>query len=136
MTSIRRRLTLRLLATVLVLGVVANACIYAYVRSRLIRSYDMALASKTQAVVAMFQFDVKDGIEYAPGDQDLVEFSAREHPAYFEVWKDDGTVVARSPSLGSGELARPSTESAAKVISLPNGRPGRLLGIRKLPHVE
>src|SRR5579859_3171845 len=127
MSSIRKRLTVHLLATVLLLFVAGSILLYNYVSRRLTNQYDSTLAARARTVASLIQFDPKDGLEYGPTDQDLADYRPAEHPAYFQIWRDDtGSVVARSPSLAVADLApRPSYQSTIQTTTLPNGRAGR-----------
>ena len=65
----------------------------------------------------------------------------RDTPAsYVEAWKPDGTVLARSPLLGERDLvAAPTTTIDQLVFSdvtLPDGRAGRAITVRFMPHDE
>src|SRR5436189_3358565 len=113
MPSIRRRLTVHLLATVLLLFIASSLLLYNYVRGRLTSEYDSTLAARARTIAGLFQFDPKEGLEYGSTDQDLADYRPADHPTFFQVWRDDtGSVIARSPSLGTADLApKPSDQS-------------------------
>jgi len=138
MPSIRRRLTFHLLATILLLFVAASLLLYNYVRGRLTSEYDSTLAARARTIAGLFQFDAKDGLEYGPSEQDLADYRPDDHPIYFQVWRDDTrSVIARSPSLGTADLApNPPVQAAVRAAKLPNGGTGRVLWLRALPHIE
>jgi len=137
MPSIRRRLTVHLLATVLVLFVASSLLLYIYVRGRLTREYDATLAARARAVASLIQFDPKDGLEYGATDQDLADYRPDENPIFFQVWRDDGTIIARSPSLEDHAFAfTPVYRQSVLTLTLPNGRSGRVLWLQTLPRVE
>jgi two-component system sensor histidine kinase QseC len=137
MPSIRRRLTVRLLATVLVLFIASSLLLYTYVRARLTREYDATLAARARAVASLIQFDPKDGLEYGATDQDLAEYRPDENPIFFQVWRDDGTTIARSPSLENHAFTfTPVYYQTVQALTLPNGRSGRVLWLQTLPRVE
>ncbi len=91
------------------------------------RQFDERLAQDARAVANMVEERAGGPWEFEPGA--LEDFERKYGVVYYEVWMDDGTVLARSPSLGRSDLRRPS--SLAGTITddtrLPDGRKGRLL---------
>src|SRR5262249_12928953 len=102
-----------------------SVVLYTAFRSALVRELDEKLASEAAALAGMVE-DSPPDFEYAP----MPEFEAGPRAAYFEIWHHDGRVIARSPSLGSGDLARRSGLAAAPP---PEGRRGRALGTARRP---
>lgn len=71
--------------------------------------------------------------------ESLPDFERTELPAYFEAWLDNGTVIARSPTLAGNNLPGAPTRPAAPVFldgALPDGRPGRTVYLRQPLRVE
>ena len=69
----------------------------------------------------------------------LPEFERAVRPGFFEAWLDDGTVLARSPSLGARDLPRlPAIagDPAFADVTLPDGRPGRAIKLRQPLRIE
>jgi two-component system sensor histidine kinase QseC len=100
--------------------------------------FDESLATRARSLAAMAEVD--DGeIELEFAEVHLPEFEPSGRPAYYQVWLDDGRVYARSPSLGQHDLDRVQGSwdaPAFQSTTLPDGRPGRLAGIRFAPRQE
>jgi signal transduction histidine kinase len=113
------------------------------ISSRLRRDFDAALAAEAKSL--MNSTEQEEGLvklELAKGV--MPEFERAREPHYFQLWLADGSVVARSASLGQGSLGRGSLAQDdgpigcprfADVI-LPDGRAGRQITIRYRPQVE
>lgn len=71
-------------------------------------------------------------IRFAAGAHTLPAYGRGERPDYFEIWRAQGGLLARSVSLGEGRLARSSEPEATRVedLTLPDGRPGRAVILR------
>ena len=128
MKSIQRNLAWRLVIITVTLFAAAGAGLYLYVGSRLTREFDRALLSRAQLVSGMVLFEDAQ-LEFTANDAELEPFRGGADPAYFEIWAGD-KVFSRSPSLGSGDLALPSTHSAARRVTLPNGLKGREISLQ------
>ena len=136
--SLRRRLLLGIVATMLIGSMTTAAVSYLAIRRTLMREFDELLASKARGLVTLVE---QQGSEIVVNfaQRPMQEFARKIRPEYFELWGEDGTVLARSRRLGSvdltqvkGSLAAPRFESAR----LPDGRPGRLAGVQFLPAVD
>jgi signal transduction histidine kinase len=113
-----------------------SAVINTVVTDALQRQFDDHLLGDATAVAGMAE-DEGGGTEFEY--ESLPEFERAELPAYYEAWLDDGTVVARSPSLGTKDLARPPNRPSTPVFtsgSLLDGRPGRTVYLRQPLRVE
>ena len=86
--------------------------------------FDARLAEDARAVAGMIEVHAHAPWEFEPGT--LEDFQQPEGSAFFEVWMDDGSVLARSRTLGARELATP-TPRPVRAVRLPDGAPGRLL---------
>ena len=127
--SLHLQLTLALVA---VLGF--TLCGFSLVMSAafqraLLRQFDARLAEDAQAIADMVEERAQGPWQFEQGP--LEDFESGRATGYFEVWMDDGSLLARSPSLASAELDHRAT-GTARPISLPDGRPGRLL-VASLP---
>jgi two-component system heavy metal sensor histidine kinase CusS len=114
--SLRTRLTLSTCAVVAVSLLAFAFGLYAVVASVLWRQFDERLVNDARAFAKMVEEQAQPPWEFEPGLTD--EFEREREPAYFEVWMDDGAVVARSAALHGGDLV-------AGARALPDGRPGR-----------
>jgi two-component system sensor histidine kinase QseC len=67
-------------------------------------------------------------------------FERKRLPDYFQLWQSDGTTVKRSPSLQDCGLPNRTVSSVKGPkcwnLCLPDGRPGRAIGIRFVPQME
>jgi heavy metal sensor kinase len=135
--SLRIRLLIATsLASAVVLALL-GAAIYAAMWRTLMSDYDASLVAKAQALSANIeQRNGRVKLELEPNE--MPEFSAREHPDYFQVWLDDGSVVGRSGSLQGADL--PNTPSAARTISgslsLPHTHRARAIVLTFTPSAE
>ncbi|HVV48046.1 MAG TPA: ATP-binding protein [Polyangia bacterium] len=113
-----------------------SAVINTVVTGALQRQFDDRLLDDATAIAGMAE-DEGGGTDFEY--ESLPEFERAELPAYYEAWLDDGTVIARSPTLGGKDLARPPSRPSAPVFSsgaLLDGRPGRTVYLRQPLRVE
>ena len=136
MKSIRRDLTIRLLAITLMLAAAAGAGLFGFVRARLMAEFDGALLAEARSVsaVVVTTADGRLELDYVPsGSPDL------GRAAYFEVRRLDGTAFRRSPSLDNHDLPpvdAPSGVPQFRDVALPGGNPGRGVAFRFRPHPD
>jgi two-component system sensor histidine kinase QseC len=134
--SLRLRLLVRTsLAVAAVLGLLGIA-LYVCVRESANSAFNQALLTEARGVAATAeQHDGKIIFDYAPDE--LPKFAASVHPDYFQAWIDAGVVI-RSPSLGAGDLPRPPSETGVSYRDavLPDGRPGRMIGMSFTTTIE
>lgn len=120
--SLRARLTV---GVVLVVGAAITlfsaVALLAFSRG-LTGELDARLVADSRALAGMVEEHAEEPWEFEAGG--LEEFEPGPSAAYFEIWLDDGTVLARSASLGNADL-RGQAEAITK-LALPDGRPGRL----------
>lgn len=137
MRSLRGRLLLGTGVGATVVLSVAGVILYALVRVGLSREFDAALAGRANTLAVLVEED-EEGVGFEAENLDLPEFRAIGQPEYFEVWAD-GRPIARSKSLGTGDLHRiggPIDAPAFRTATLPDGRRGRLVGITFTPRTE
>ena len=72
-------------------------------RRFLIRRFDGELFHRAQGLMALVQQDEK-GIEFDFVSEMMPEFESPEGPEYFEIWLEDGNLLARSNSLLDNSL--------------------------------
>lgn len=147
--SLRIRLMIGTVISVLALLVLFSIFLYVIVHLRLIRQFDRSLQSTAEIISGVIERESLDAVddpergEVYQNEQerfefelDLVrtpEFMRPEGGAYFQIWLKDGTVVLRSPSLGTNELPPTSDDSntsTAVKIMLADSRPGRIFYYR------
>ena len=118
--------------------VAAGLLLNVLVRSSLTDQFDRALLGNARLLVS--------GVERENGntvlefeDLDMRDFEGPESSAYLELWRPDGSVLFRSPSLGAVDLERvmgPVGSPAFVSVALPNGRPGRAVGMTFTPQED
>jgi two-component system, OmpR family, heavy metal sensor histidine kinase CusS len=118
----------------ILLGVFAVA-LYAAISRALVASFDTVLVSTARAITGSIERTDR-GLRIDIDETEMPEFRRADKPDYFEVWREDGPVLARSSSLQKGNLQRLEGKPGAFVfrnVSLPDGRPGRAAGLRFAP---
>jgi hypothetical protein len=139
MSSIRRTLTLWLVATLAVLMAVAGIAMFLGIRAALTAQFDDTLRARLVTLRAAARWDgEKLDLDYT--DDAMPWYRAGKEPEYFEIrFVDSGTpkVAARSASLHdlSWNTARTSENGVADA-RLPDGRRGRLAELRFRPPPE
>src|SRR5580704_11173569 len=134
--SLRVRLLVQTsVAAAVVLGMLGFA-LYFCVRQSTDSAFNDALLTEARAVAATAeQHDQKIVFDYAPDE--LPKFTTADHPDYFQAWIDPDVVI-RSPSLGTGKLPRPAVAKGITYsdLVLPDGRPGRMIGMSFTTTIE
>jgi two-component system sensor histidine kinase QseC len=139
MRSLRARvLTAAAIGTLLVLSLSWMA-LYMLLRDSLYGEFDGLLGDRVRSLAALVEQDgTKIDLEFDEEGR-LAEFRSSDRPAYYQAWLAGGTVLGRSQSLGGGDLASisgPDGSPAYRSLLLPDGRPGRMVGISFHPRTE
>ena len=138
MKSIRARLITGLLAGFGLLLAGGGAALYFSVRTVLSREFDAALQAKAQVFATLTKQD-GEKIELEFAEELMPEFQAGAHPSYFQLWRPDGRLLERSPSLGESDLPRRVGQVGVPHFSdllLANGRRGRSISFAFMPQRE
>lgn len=125
-SSLRFRITAGVLVAVGLSLVAFSFVLYATFRRALWAQFDERLAQDARAAANMVEEGANEPWEFEPAS--LEDFERKFGAAYFEVWMDNGRLLGRSPSLGEGDLPRPT--SAGPTVGqtlLPGGARGRAL---------
>jgi two-component system sensor histidine kinase QseC len=137
----RRSLRLRLLigtsaATAVVLTLLGLAIYFSMWRS-LLSEFDGVLLTQAQALGSMVEQHGRR-LKFEFDAQQMPEFDQGRRPEYFEIRFDGEKVLARSNSLGKGNLAAGPSSSAAvyQDVILPDNRCGRSLTIQLWARVD
>jgi signal transduction histidine kinase len=133
--SIRQHLTRRLLLALGLLFGGGLVTIYFMMCEELIESFDRTLLAKAQAISTLVTLDGEnENLNFS--DKFMPGFDNEEAREFFEIWREDGTSVQRSESLGTahlpnrvGDFKRP----AVWTLNLPREQPGRALGVEFIP---
>jgi len=146
-TTIRRQLTRKLLASFAVPLVAGGAITYALIREEMTEQLDAALNAQAEAVAAATQLTPDGGLEVNASARVMQEFAERapgggdenrdeDGPSAFQIRRVDGTPVARSASLAAADLPTKPTgseESRFWNLTLPSGAAGRAVTFRFRP---
>ncbi len=127
MKSIRRELTIQILAGALVLLLLAGSIFFAAIYQQLVGDFDRMLDAEAEVLVrnaerknSTIVWDVPDA--YQTGSRETSD------PVYCELFLEDGTVAGLSKTLGLDNLPRfGGREHAIWNTPLPDGRRGRLV---------
>jgi signal transduction histidine kinase len=130
LSSIRRAVLVRLVLGTAALLLCGTVGFYLGARTLLARQFDAVLRAKVAMLAVLFE---QEGprVEFNVDAARAPEFEPGEAPEYFEAWLGE-RVLVRSPSLGERDLPRrfgPGDEALAFDLELPDGRPGRALGV-------
>jgi len=131
--SLRIRLIIGVIIGILLLLTVFSLIVYSMIRRALINQSDASLTSTAQILAASAELndgeiDLELDVEY------MQEFQRTERPTYYQLWHK-GTVVMRSPSLGTDDLLRfegPLDVPVFRTLQ-KNGRPLRAVGLKFEP---
>jgi len=141
-TSIRKKMIVTLLVCLCVLFAAASAALYLYARSALHDQFDESLRTKIVSFAKMVELE-REGkivnVELEFHDFPLPEYQPSPDCEYYEIWQVEGSVLARSSSLGENDLARIGAGREAPALAdivLPDGRQGRAAAIRFHPKGE
>ena len=125
--SIRRQLTLQILAGALGMLLVAGLVFFGVIHQRLVGDFDRMLEAEAEVLARnaerkghVIVWDLPDN--YSAG------LRQNGDPAYGQLYLEDGTVVGVSQTLGTDDLPRMAGRKPAVWNgTLPNGRNGRIL---------
>lgn len=142
MSSIRRRLTVGLLAGLIAILAAGGSVFYFSVRSILHSEFDAALRMRAQALAGLVKWD-GGSVEFEFADEHMPSFDRKDGSEFFQIWlgpaATDNESIERSGSLGSADLpARAGSMDSPEFwdITLPNRRAGRAVGVRFMPERE
>jgi len=136
--SLKTRLLTGIIAATILLLAVFSATVYIVIRSVLLNQFDASLASVTRILAASVELDGEE-IELEFEVQQMPEFQNAEHATYYELWGPDGSVAARSPLLGTADLARLEGAVDALVFAksqTADNRPLRTAGLKFKPRAS
>ncbi|HZZ43256.1 MAG TPA: ATP-binding protein [Tepidisphaeraceae bacterium] len=141
MRSIRTTLVIGLVTAVLVVAAFAGTVLLLVVRARVVDEFDEALSAKAHAMAGMVRRDDKEKgkVEVNFAEEMQREFAAGPRAEFFVVFDEAGQIIERSPSWkgATHELPFPSASKINKAfrVTLPDGRPGRMVATTFVPEV-
>ncbi len=139
MRSIQRHLTIRLVLTVLALAAASGALIYLSARAQLTAEFDRTLLAHARMVAGVVKNDGEGGVEFNAAETGADDFADGPNATYFEIWRGDGSLIARSGSLHGQNLRRePLTagQPSYRNVPLAPGDPGRAVLMTFTPAPE
>jgi len=116
---------------------VFSLTVYILIQRALVNQFDAALLSTAQVLAASIEIDANN-IDLEDVQQ-MPEFNDPELQTYYQIWEQDGTVMARSPLLGTDDLPRLEASFNTVVFKVLNTRddpPQRAVGLKFLPRSE
>lgn len=132
-SSLAWRLTRMVVPSLATLIVVGGLALYVAMKNLLISQFDQTLLAKARTLTRLAG-EEQTGINLSFTDDPLPEFQADEDAEYFQVWLNNGSVLAKSPSLGEDqELPRISSSGTSPEflpLTLPDRRSGRAVALR------
>ena len=138
MKTLRARLVIgTALGTGLVFSVSALV-LYGVVHAALWAEFDASLGSKARSLAALVEQE-GSRLDLEIEEIGLTEFAPSERAEYFQFWSGPEQVLGRSASLNGDDLDQlsgPDGSPAYRSVSLPDGRPGRLVGMTFVPRRE
>lgn len=135
MTSIRQRLTRRLLLTLAALVSLGALAAFLCARAALMSQFDAALRARADALVGLVEQN-GDHVEMESADELLRDYAAGSTLASFQLWRTNGASLLRSPSLGEASLHHPNDSLTAPrfyEVELPGDFDARALAVSFTP---
>ena len=136
--SLRTGLVLKTGVGAALVLVAACTLLYFLVSRALWTAFDEALASKARSLAIMIEQE-HGRLELDFHEIRLLEFEPSIHSEVYEIWRHGDQVIARSHSLQGHDLTRcPETTAETDFcsITLPDGRPGRVVTMKVVPRIE
>jgi two-component system heavy metal sensor histidine kinase CusS len=135
--SIRTRLLAGISVGMAMLLIVFSFVIYEAVHRSLINQFDASLLSTARMLAGSVEYD-KGNIRLELEPEQMPEFKRTHHPTCYELWQSDGTVVAKSPSMGTEDFLRPDGFTDTPVfrsLIMKHHRPARAVGFKFSPRI-
>ena len=136
--SLRNRLLVGTIGAMVLLLICFSLLVYAVIRRALISEFDASLASVADILAASVEVDANE-IDVDFEVQQMPEFNDPDKPLYYQIWQRSGDVVARSPLLGTRDLApfHGAGERRTRAIRPPwNRRAHRAISMDFVPRVD
>lgn len=137
MISLRTRLLTATAVGVSALLLVSGVGLYAALSRVLWAEFDESLSARAAALAALVEQD-EDGVSFELAESPPTAATEAVADCY-QLWLADGSLLARSASLGSHDLPRPADVSATTAyhdLSLPGRGPLRAVAYTFVPRLE
>ena len=136
--SLRTRLLAGIIGGMILLLTIFSLLIYVVIRSALVKQFDSSLASVAQILAASVERDANE-IELEFEVQQMPEFLNPERPTHYQLWDANGTVIAKSPLLGTDDnllrLEGSLNEIVHETSQDKNSQPQRTAGLTFMPRL-
>lgn len=113
--------------------------VYLVARLALIKEFEAALVATAQAVASDTEFANGRVVVESAELEEYRQFAASSRRAFYELWGPDGEMLHRSQSLHGKDMPRyicPPDKPAFYAVTLPTGRPGRVIATQFQPRLE
>lgn len=136
--SIHRQLLFGLLLGLVLLFALAGTAFYFSVRAILNHQFDAALAAKANTLCSLLARKPSGQVELELPQTPSLPLGIAARAEYFEIWREDGTLLFRSSALGRSDLPRCALGSAPQCTEtqLPDGHPGKAMLLHFVPPVD
>jgi two-component system OmpR family sensor kinase len=112
----------------------AGLAIFILTRASLRTAFDAATYAKAQVVGSFVEIHHEQVTVAELLAQHMPEFERGKRPEYYHVWTEDGRTLAKSKSLGKGDLPSPPPgvmkAPVIQALTLPTGQRGRMVWAR------
>ena len=135
--SIRNRLLAWITFVITLIMAVAGTLLYYSVKRSLYSQHDLLL--NEAATLVLIEVKARDGKVYHEWKTSMDSTSRQSSMSMIQVWDLNTEDSVKSPSLGEENLERQYGELGERVfynVTLPNGVPGRAVGILTLPVIQ
>ena len=136
-TSLRTRLLVGTIGSIMLLLAVFSLTIYSTIRKALLTQFDTALESTARLLTSGVEWE-QGRFELDFAEQQTPEFGDFHSVTFYEIWDANGTVIGKSSQLQSDHLPRLADDRGVAVFATrrsPEGTPERVVGMRFRPHV-
>jgi signal transduction histidine kinase len=136
--SIRRTLITTLSVGFFLLFAALGVVHYLHMRRALLDQFDRNLLNKANTFASLTEVDQTGATDFEFAEFPVSEYEASPGAEYYQVWRAEGGVLLRSPSLHSTDLPRlEAVENPPRIenITLPDGRSGRATSLSFAPHL-
>ena len=132
--SLRRHLMLWTGAAAIAIFACSGVAVFILARASLRSAFDAATYAKAQVVGSLVEIHHEQITVEELLAQHMPEFERGKRPEYYHVWTEDGRTLAKSKSLGTGDLPPPPPSvmhaPVMQFLTLPTGQRGRMVWAR------
>jgi two-component system sensor histidine kinase QseC len=137
MNSIRLRLLFSICLGLLAVFLISGVSLYLYLYHVMESNFDKALLTKAETFAHTTEEQADGTFDFEFLESSLPEYWPNRKAEYYQVWRENGESLARSPSLGDRDLPSHGPGNAPPAfrdLTLPDGRLGRSVALEFVPH--